>query len=91
MGADISVISEKSFFLNLKYKPELRKVYANFKSPGGKPYCRGQFTMTTTVKDKPFRIMLFVVTGPAVNNLLGREASVAMTLVKKLEEVMLSC
>lgn len=47
--------------------------------------------VTTTVKDKPFRIMLFAVTGPAVNDLLGREASVAMGLVKKLEEVMLSC
>lgn len=64
---------------------------ANFESQGGKPYCKRQFMVTTTVKDKPFRIMLFAVTGPAVNDLLGREASVAMGLVKKLEEVMLSC
>ena len=60
---------------------------ANFESPGGKLHCKGQFTATTTVKDKQVRIMLFVVAGPTVNNILRHEASVAMGFVKRLEEL----
>ena len=56
--------------LHLKFKPKLSNVNANFESQGGKLHCKGQFTATTTVKDKQFRMMLFVVAGPTVNNLL---------------------
>ena len=56
-GADISVISENTFS-RLKFKPKLSNVNANFESPGGKLHCKGQFTATTTVKDKQFRMML---------------------------------
>lgn len=72
-------------FSSLKYNPELRKVDNNFESQERKLHCKGQLPATTTVKDKQFRIMLFVVTGRAVINLLGREASMAMGLVKRLE------
>ena len=65
-GADISVISENTFS-SLKFKPKLSNVNANFESPGGKLHC---VLYTTTVKDKQFRMMLFVVAGPTVNNLL---------------------
>lgn len=85
-GADISVISEKTL-LSLKCKPKLTKVTAKLESPGGKLQCKGQFTVTTTVKNKPFKIKLFVVSGSSVNNLLGRGASVAMGLVKRLDEL----
>lgn len=60
---------------------------ANFESQERKLHCKGELPTTTTVKDKQFRIMLFAETGPAVNNLLRRDTSVAMGLVKRLEEL----
>lgn len=41
----------------------------------------------TTFKDKQYSFEAFVVTGPHVNNLLGRDTASAMGLVKMLEEL----
>ncbi len=85
-GADISVISEKTFSL-LKYKPQLKRVNVKLESPGGALHCRGQFKATTVFKDKQYSFETFVVTGHHVNNLLGRDAASTMELVKRLEEI----
>ncbi|KAI7800957.1 hypothetical protein IRJ41_017925 [Triplophysa rosa] len=85
-GADISVMSEKTFSV-LKYKPQLKNANVKLESPGGTLHCRGQFRVITVYRDKQYNFEAFVMTGPHVYNLLGHDAASAMGLVKRLEEL----
>ena len=54
--------------------------------PGGILSCKGQFKADISLKNKLYRVQIYVVEGPCVNNLLSRHALRQMGLVKRIEE-----
>ena len=79
-GADISVISALSYQA-LPERLKLKPSNAVLSSPGGVLSCKGQFTADISLKNKLYRVEIYVVEGPCVNNLLSRQAACQMGLV----------
>ena len=84
-GADISVISV-STYQALPECPKLKPSNAVLSSPGGMLNCKGQFTADISLKNKQYRVDIYVIEGACVNNLLSRHAASQMGLVHRLEE-----
>lgn len=85
-GADTSVIPEENFN-QLKNKPRLKETVAKLDSPGGKLSCLGHFIATTIRKEKSFRFKVNVTRGSHSSHFLSHNVAVAMSLIKRIEEV----
>lgn len=85
-GADTSVISQHTYD-TLKTKPKLEHSQAVLDCPGGRLKNKGKFKTSTYRKRTKYCFDVHVVEGSAVNNLLGREVSVAMGLIRRVENV----
>ena len=84
-GADVSVMSTAEF-QKLSPRPELQHSSTRLTSPGGTMKCQGQFTTEVTHKGQPYSLHVFVIDGKT-DNLLSREASLKLGLVKKINSV----
>ena len=80
------LVISASTYRALPERPKLKSSNAVLSSPGGILSCKGQFTADISLKNKLYRVDIYVVEGPCVNNLLSRHASCQMGLVKRIEE-----
>lgn len=78
-GADVTVMNLKTY-QSLDSPPKLFPTRVNLNSVGGPINCKGTFLTQTTVKGVVYRFRVFVVN--TVSNLLSRQLSEAMNLVK---------
>ncbi|KAI2644440.1 Retrovirus-related Pol polyprotein from transposon opus [Labeo rohita] len=85
-GADISVISEQTYEA-LNMKPDLTSANAVLDCPGGKLRSAGRFETSTHYRGNKYCFTVFVITGQYVSNLLSREASAALGLVQRIDNV----
>ncbi len=85
-GADVNIISEDTFN-TLTPVRELDPPDIPLDSPGGELQCLGMFKATVSHKDKSYPLTAYVVRGDTVNNLLSRDLSVEMNLVRRVDEV----
>lgn len=84
-GADVTVIPLST---NNKLKlPELCHSSSNLSSPGGNLKTVGEFRAKTTYKGKRYSFKIAVVDQPMTNNLLSREVSVKLGLVKRVDSI----
>lgn len=81
-GADVSVLSSKTFD-NMNPKPELQHSNSTLRSPGGIAKCLGKFSSKVKLEDNQFVVEFYVIDGPT-DNLLSRDASLKMNLVKRI-------
>lgn len=70
----------------LPERPKRKPSNAVLSSPDGILSCKGQFTADISLKNKLYRVEIYVVEGPCANNLLNRPAACQMNLVKRIEE-----
>lgn len=82
-GVDISVMSE-STYQALQLQPSNAILFRL--SPGGRLNCKGQFTANIVLNGKTYSEDLYIIEGPCVNNLLGRQAAHRMGLVQRINE-----
>ncbi|XP_014666628.1 PREDICTED: uncharacterized protein LOC106808423 [Priapulus caudatus] len=85
-GADITVMSARTYS-GLHNRPVLKPTNTILSSPGGTLTCKGQFVMQTSHTGKMYSFPVVVLTGPQVNNLLGRQVASQMGLVKRVNEI----
>jgi hypothetical protein len=85
-GADVSIMSE-SCYNSLPHKPELNPCNIPLRSPGGKVTIRGQFIAKVTRKHQSYEFKVIVVPSTSGSNLLSREVSNAMGLIRRADEV----
>ncbi|KAI2646083.1 Retrovirus-related Pol polyprotein from transposon opus [Labeo rohita] len=85
-GADISVISEQTYEA-LNMKPDLTSANTVLDCPGGKLRSAGRFETSTHYRGNKYCFTVFVITGQSVSNLLSREASAALGLVQRIDNV----
>ena len=85
-GADVSIISEKTFE-KFKNKQKLSPSKIALTSPGGKLNVKGQFYAKTVVKNEAFKFRVIVVKNLKSYNLLSRTASSKMGFLKLVQNV----
>ncbi|KAL0153632.1 hypothetical protein M9458_051063, partial [Cirrhinus mrigala] len=85
-GSDISVMSEQTYEA-LNMKPDLTSTNAVLDCPGGKLRSTGRFETSTHYRANKYCFTVFVKTGQSVSNLLSREASAALGLVQRIDNV----
>lgn len=84
-GADVTVISEVTYH-SLTPNAPLQPAHIPLVGPGGKLKCIGCLESTVTYKSRTLPLTAYIVSGPTVNNLLGRETSVKLNLVRRVDE-----
>lgn len=80
-GADCSVLGEATYN-TLESKEILQKTMKVLNEPGGHLNCLGEFNAETVHNRRTYSLKLYVVRGENVNNLLSRQASLTMSLIK---------
>ena len=86
-GADVTVISEATYN-SLTPSTPLEPSHIPLEGPGGKLKCIGRIESTVTYKGKTLPLTAYIVSGPTVNNLLSRETSVQLNLVRRVDETL---
>ena len=84
-GADVSVMSAE-IYNSLGPKPKLSKSHAILCSPGGVINCLGTFKVSVRHCGTDFPVEMYAISGKT-DNLLSREASTRMNLVKRLDSM----
>lgn len=84
-GADVSVISRKVFD-SLKQKPTLQQTNVNLRGPGGIIRHEGEFEACVHRNGKSLNFRCFVVNSNT-DNLLSRDATSRLELVKRLDNI----
>ncbi|KAF7222047.1 putative LOC107383513-like protein [Nothobranchius furzeri] len=85
-GADVKIISEEAY-LSITLTPLLQPTHILLDSPGGGGIkCIGRIQSSVTYKGKKYLLTAYDAHGRSVNNLLSREKSVEMKLVRIIEE-----